>query len=176
MKKILTILFAAGFAAVSFAQMPAPPSPEAAKENMKKMFEAHKVLKEKYPQEMQDIRKMREDAGKMFRDADRKFAELAQKEKLDLPCVKRLERQQKMEAFNKKYEKELAEIKAAKKAGWEADKKFRELLKKEGLECPEKKWNKGPKDGKKFSGRPAPKCPVPPCPVKKGCPPPAPGK
>ncbi len=144
MKKLLTLLFVAGVSAVVFAQQPPPPQ---AKENAEKIFEAHKVLKEKYPQEMQAIKELRKDAFKKNMEAERKFAELAQKENLNLPCVKRLERLQKMEAFNKKYEKELAEINAARKAGMEADKKFRELLKKEGIEFPKKDFRKDNRKG-----------------------------
>lgn len=169
MKKLFTLLLVAGFAAVTFAQMPLPP-PQTQK-NAKKFFEAHKVLKEKYPEEMKAIGELRKEAFKKNMEAERKFAELAQKENLDLPCVKKLERMQKMVAFNKKYAKELEQIKADRKAGMEAEKKFRELLKKEGIEFPKKDFRKGDKKGPK-----GPDCSKrPPCPVK-GCPPPPPAK
>ncbi len=143
MKKLLTFLLVAGFAAVTFAQQPEAPK----KDGAKKFFEAHKVLKEKYPEEMKAIAELRKEAFKKNMEAERKFAELAQKEKMDLPCVKKLERMQKFEAFNKKYAKELEQIKADRKAGWEAEKKFRELLKKEGIEFPKKDFRKDNKKG-----------------------------
>ena len=182
MNKLLLTLLAVGMTAAVSAQTPPPPPkagpcPMAAckKGKMppppKKFAEYEKsmeILKQKYAKEMEEIKALRKEACGKMAAADEKLAELAKKENLNLPCVKRVEmrkkfeeRKQKMDAFKEKYAKELKEIEATRNAAKEASKKYHELLKKEGLDKPifpegKHHGSHGPKKGPRPEGKPAP--------------------
>jgi len=184
MKKILVTLLAVGMSAAMFAQNPPPPPPPECgpkgpcpmgmkgPHDFKKVKEGYDTLKAKYPKEMAEIEALRKESFEKMKEADIKCAELAKKENLDLPCVKKVEmmkkmeeRKAKMDAFKAKYAKEVKEAEDAKKASREADAKLKKLMKDEGIECPPPFM--GPKHGPKHG-------PKGPCPDGKPMPPPPP--
>lgn len=124
----------------------------------KRYMEINKQLKEKYPQEMAEVDALRKESFEKMKAANEKFAELAKKANIELPGAKMMEFKKKMDEFNKKYEKELKEIRELRKTDKKAAREqFQALLKQEGIEFPkpECKGPKGPR-GPKFHG---PKCP-----------------
>lgn len=179
MKKILIALCVAGLSLVSFAQDAAAPAPEKkcpearqkcpkgkkfhgkrhhqakrGAEMWKRFAEINKQLKEKYPQEMAEVEALRKESFEKMKAANAKFAELAKKANIELPGAKHMEFKKKMDEFKKKYEKELKEIAELRKTDKKAaGAKFRELLKKEGIQFPKHpkgkfghKGPRGPKD------------------------------
>lgn len=184
MKKMLIALFVAGLSFVSFAQEPAAPAPEKkcpeakkecprgkkfrgrrhhharqAAEIWKRYAEINKQLKEKFPQEMAEVDALRKESFEKMKAANEKFAELAKKANIELPGAKMMEFKKKMAEFNKKYEKELKDIRELRKTDKKAAReKFQALLKQEGIEFPkpECKGPKGPR-GPKFKGPKGPR-------------------
>ena len=175
MKKILTLLFAAGLAFAAVAQE-APAKPEGKCPAQKKCEKGKRgpkfrkpvftpatkaqrenigKLKAKYAKEMEEIDAQRKAGMKQIAGANNKFFELAEKEGLDVPGLKQWQHGKKMKAFFEKNKAELKAIHELRKTDPKAAReKMAELFKKEGIERPV--FHKGPK---------GPKCP-PPC--KKG--------
>ncbi len=88
MKKLLLVLLGASIAVTSaFAQEPAEDAPGKCPEKAapakphpgKQFFDAYKQLKEKYPEQIAEIEKLRKDAWEKNKQADEKFRELAEK-------------------------------------------------------------------------------------------------
>ena len=159
MKKILAALLVACVATVVCAEAPkaegkCPAARKEMRHPFKAYFDAAKTLKEKYPAEMAEIDALRKESFEKMKAANAKFAELAKKANIELPGAKRMEFKKKMDEFKKKYEKELKEIAELRKTDKKAaGAKFRELLKKEGIQFPKHpkgkfghKGPRGPKD------------------------------
>lgn len=181
---MLIALFVAGLTLASFAQEPAAPAPEKkapaaekkcprakkprgrrpharrAADMWKRYMEINKQLKEKFPAEMAEVEALRKESFEKMKAANEKFAELAKKANIELPGAKMMEFKKKMAEFNKKYEKELKEIRELRKTDKKAaHEKFQALLKKEGIEFPKPKCDgprKGPRKGPRPADKPAP--------------------